>query len=554
MVNLCMHCMESIEDNIEICPNCGKNTSGVRKKMFLPPGSDLAKRYIVGNGINMDNESLEYIGFDNSTKKKIYIKEFFTSKFCKRDFDNISVISLKGCDRFYKSLKFDFLKYFKSVARIRNLYAVISVYDIFEQNGTVYVIFEYIEGITLDEFVGIRGGTLNWGETRKLFLPFISSLSHMEVSGVRHLGICPQNIFVTNDNKLKLTGFSTKNLRLSGKNIECQLHEGCSALEQYMSEYDATESTDVYGLAATMFFVLTGEYPLSALKRKQNDKLMMPKDILESLPENVVSSLASALRVYPNVRTISLEAFRVELADSPLLKIQDIEDFEEEFEYNKKRRNEKKLKSENSGGVSLGFISCILALIVLLACFGVYWLWLRGGSQVATSQETSSKESNLELNKSNDSDQDKSVEDISEQQKSEKIIVPNLIEKNYKKLQQDQFLEYRLVLLSEDFSDNISEGCIISQSPSQGEEINKGSTIAVTVSKGSKKRSLPDIKGKTLSEASSLITAEKLIPVSTLEFSAEYEEGIVMGYRDYSVGDKLDYGSTVVIVVSRGAQ
>ena len=59
MVNLCMHCMESIEDNIEICPNCGKNTSGVRKKMFLPPGSDLAKRYIVGNGINMDNESLE---------------------------------------------------------------------------------------------------------------------------------------------------------------------------------------------------------------------------------------------------------------------------------------------------------------------------------------------------------------------------------------------------------------------------------------------------------------------------------------------------------------
>ena len=189
-----------------------------------------------------------------------------------------------------------------------------------------------------------------------------------------------------------------------------------------------------------------------------------------------------------------------------------------------------------------------------MACFGVYWFWLRGGSQVSTSQETSSKENNLELNKSNDSDQDKAVEDISEQQKSEKIIVPNLIEKNYKKLQQDQFLEYRLVLLSEDFSDNISEGCIISQSPSQGEEINKGSTIAVTVSKGSKKRSLPDIKGKTLSEASSLITAEKLIPVSTLEFSAEYEEGIVMGYRDYSVGDKLDYGSTVVIVVSRGAQ
>ena len=108
------------------------------------------------------------------------------------------------------------------------------------------------------------------------------------------------------------------------------------------------------------------------------------------------------------------------------------------------------------------------------------------------------------------------------------------------------------MLLSEEFHDSIGEGCIISQNPSAGQEIPVGSTIAVTVSKGTKKRTLPEIAGKTLSEASQLITNAKLIPTSTAEFSSDVPEGSVIGYKNYKAGDKLDYDSEVVIVVSKG--
>ena len=81
----------------------------------------------------------------------------------------------------------------------------------------------------------------------------------------------------------------------------------------------------------------------------------------------------------------------------------------------------------------------------------------------------------------------------------------------------------------------------------------QGSTIAVNVSKGSKKRTLPNITGKTLSEASQLITAAKLVPVQSSDFSKEYPEGIVIGYKTHKAGDSVDYGSEVTIVVSQGA-
>ena len=80
------------------------------------------------------------------------------------------------------------------------------------------------------------------------------------------------------------------------------------------------------------------------------------------------------------------------------------------------------------------------------------------------------------------------------------------------------------------------------------------STIAVTISKGSKKRVLPEIAGKTLSEASQLLTNAKFIPTSTAEFSADIPEGSVIGYKNYKAGDKLDYNTEVVIVVSKGTK
>lgn len=79
-----------------------------------------------------------------------------------------------------------------------------------------------------------------------------------------------------------------------------------------------------------------------------------------------------------------------------------------------------------------------------------------------------------------------------------------------------------------------------------------GSTIAVNVSKGPQKQIVPDVTGKTLSEASQAITNAKLVPVQTSEYNDDYAQGIVIGYKNCEEGDLLDYGTEVIIIVSKG--
>lgn len=547
MENLCMNCMEKLEGNHDICPFCGKSADNTRSFPFIPPENILAERYLIGRGLELDGEGLSYIGYDISKKSKVYIREFYPSNFCSREKNSGKVKILANAQRIFKGLLEDFLKYFRAVAKLRNLPGIVAVYDIFEENNTAYVVCEWIEGTRLNKYLSSKGGYLEWKDAKSLFMPLISSLSHMESAGVRHLGICPDNIMVTYENKLKLTGFATKNLRSANSLISSQLYDGCSALEQYLDDYESSESTDVYGFTASLFLALTGEYPLSAQARKQNDRLMMSQNILNKLPENVVSAIATALRVYPNSRTLSFETLKIELSDSPILRVKNIEEPDTEFSL----QNNYRLEQKKSGTNVWGIVSCISALVILLVCLGVYWFWLKDNSIIKddTSSNISQAEQIIEQEVENSDEKNESTAE-------EVLPVPNLSGRNYKNLQSEleKSGKYKVALLSEEFHESIGEGCIISQNPSAGQEMPSGSTIAVTVSKGTKKRTLPEITGKTLSEASQLVTNAKLIPTSSAEFSSEFPEGTVIGYRSYKAGDKLDYNSEVVIVVSKGTK
>lgn len=549
MENLCMNCMKPAENDQDICPYCGEPLNEPQITPFIPKKSTLAERYIIGKGLEMDGEGLSYVGYDSVKKTKIYIREFYPSNFCNRAGNLVKVQTLPDSEKLFKGLLIEFLKYFRSVARLRNLPAIMSVYDIFEENNTAYVICEWIDGTRLDKYLSTKGGYLEWDEAKIMFMPLLSSLSHMEAYGIRHLGICPENIIVNSENKLRLTGFATKNLRSANSTINSQLYDGCSAIEQYTDDYQPSESTDVYGFTASLFLALTGEYPLSATKRKQNDKLLMPQNILDKLPENIVSAIATALRVYPNNRTLSFETLRIELSDSPLLRVKNIEEPDETFSY---KRQDYYENNKKSSGIVWGVISCVSALVLLLICLGVYWFWLRDNTanQKPQSSETQStdQEDETEGTQENDGNTD-------ENKTQEKIPVPDLTGRNFKNLQQELSsgnAQYRVVLLSEEFHDTIGEGCIISQTPNYGEEMEVGSTIAVNISKGSKKRALPNVTGKSLSEASQLITNAKLVPIATSEFNKEFPEGTVIKYKDYKAGDLLDYNSEVIIIVSKG--
>lgn len=544
MERLCMNCMKNIDKSKDICPYCGQETSEEQQEPFLPFETVLQDRYVIGKGLEINGEGLGYVGYDKTKNSKIYIREFFPSNLCERAEDAVKVIPISQKRRVFDGLMIDFLKCFRSVAKVRNLPSITSVYDIFNENGTAYVAMEWIEGISLDKSLSKMGGYMPWDKAKLMFMPLLSSLIQMENFGIRHLGISPANMLVTEDNKIKLTGFATKALRSAYSEIDCQLYDGCSALEQYSKNYEPSEATDVYGFMSSLFLAVTGEYPMPATKRLGDDRLLITEDILNELPDNVVSSFANALKVSPSNRTLSFESLRIELSNSPVLRVKGMGEPDEKFEPNFEEVQDDSDKKENA---KWGIISCVSALALLLVGLGVYLFILNNTGSLSQGDNDSENQNNTVYQMNDSANSESEVQ---------KFTVPNLVGRNYSNLQEEVAKggsNYRLVLLSDDFSDNVGEGCVISQIPMAGEEAAVGSTIAVNISKGPQKRIVPAVKGKTLSEASQLITNAKLKPTKVSEYSNEYPEGIVIGYKNCKEGDSLNYDSEVIIIVSKGS-
>jgi serine/threonine-protein kinase len=532
-----MACMKSISAE-EFCPYCGENQTSPQLDPFLPKKYLLDGKYMVGKQIDINGEGISYIGYDIKEKSAVFIREFFSENLCSRDPENQNVKIIDGFQKPFLENREHFLKYFKNIAKLRDLNCFSVIYDIIKENNTCYSISEWVDGINLHDYILEAGDGIAWDDVKIMFLPLISSLSKMHHVKIFHLGICPKNIIVMPNKKIKLVGFATKNLRKINKIIEAKLYDGCSALEQYIDIYDTDESTDVYGAAATIFFAVTGEYPLPALKRKNDNRLLMPKDIVKNLSERSISAIANGLKVYPNNRTLFFDKLKIEMFDSKIEKLKKEEITPEKL---KKQRLEK-----NKFPFTLGIVSCAISLVVLT--IGIIVYQFTKNDNIGSTQSSSSQNESSAVNDSLDE---------SQSNEPKKIRVPNLIGKNYKNLKQEiknKNYGYNLILLSEDFSSTVEEGLIISQTPAHSGQMYENSNVAVNVSKGTKMKTLPDIKGKPISESSKMLTSIKLNPVAVRVFNSEFSEGITIGYKDNNPGDTLEYGSEIAILISKGKE
>lgn len=550
---ICPQCMKNSNDS-EICQFCGEKINSRQGMPFLPKKILLSDRYLVGNGLEINGESLGYIMYDTVSNRKVYVKEFFPDGLCERSGDLLTVDSISHHKDNFISEKKNFFRYFKSLANLRNISNFVSVYDIFDENNTYYIVCEWVDGISLDKFVTRNGGKFAWSDIQKMFQPLFNGISCLHSAKLLHLGINPENIFVTSEKKLKLTGFATQSMRSKKSFLDPKLYKGTSALEQYLEIYDCDESTDVYGLCATIFFCLTGEYPPSAPSRKENESILMEESILREIPENVIKALVNGLKVYPNNRTFSITNLKADIFGSVKSKIAMIEnslsfDVEKNGHY-----GEIRVEKEKKQNFNIAMITCITVLSVFVVCLAVYWFFVKSNKKIDDKSDFSQTSSVVESE--NDSLlQSGSMSDVLENPlEKTKISAPKLVNLNYKDIKNSlkDDSDYKILLLSEEFSDTVSEGKIMTQSPSENEEMSVGDTITVTVSKGKKIKILPDISRNSISDASKKLTKLHLNPVSESDWSDDVEEGLVIGYKDNAIGDEVEYGSNVVFLISRG--
>lgn len=523
--NLCMKCM-SDKGQLTQCPFCGYINDNTQISKFAEKKLILQNKYVVGNIVSKNAESICYIGFDIKNNSKVFIREFFPEEICVKDTDGLTVLVKESCSEKFENLKSDFLQYFRALAKVRDIDAIIPVYDIFLDYGTAYVISDVVDGITLLEFIQRNKKPLDWDTAKILFMPVISALGRLARTEVLHLAINPKSLIVGRNGKMYIANFSTSNLRQVGVFSDFEFSKGFTAPEQYVKNYKLTQATDVYGLTATLFFALVGFPPKDASERDSDDRLLIPVKILKNIPPHVVSAISNGLKVNIQKRTLNFEVLRDELTETSAKYLKEQADDIPRTEFNlpgKKKKN-------NFWWIT----GAVLVFFLLFA--SVFFLYLSGNN----SQKNKLQQEETLLNKNSADEQ-------------EKIIVPELVGKNFDDIQKnDESSDYNIFLSEKVFDDKVEEGKIISQSPQSGTHVFKGSNIVVTVSRGPKFKVLPKVKGLSLSQASHVLTKEGFIPVKELQNSNEIAQGNVIGYKDCSEGDKLEFGSQVTLIVSKG--
>lgn len=541
--NLCMGCMGDRQGQ-NICPHCDFDNSKPSGQKYLALRTMLQDRYIVGNMVDENGEGIGYIGYDTVSEIPVYIREFMPDNLaCRKEGKKLDIIP--GCEIAYKEYLNDFLTYSRTIARLREVPAFIPMFDIFEENNTAYTISDWVDNITLSEFIKRRGSTLEWSAARPLFMPVLSSLSEMQKANINHLGISPENLIILRTGKMRLKGFSISAVRQTDTDLKPELFSGCAAIEQYSYASPMGEYTDIYGFTSCLFYALIGVLPQDAIKRKNDARLLIPKNTLKIIPPHVVTALANGLQVEPSKRTSSFERLRAELSAAPTVTMM-MDELIPTNEEKKKKQEQDLQKQKRKRNLSISLISCALALIVFIT-LGIFWF---NNSYPDNTQKTNTSSSTIKVPNTTSSTQTTAANVM--------IEMPNLVGTDFDEAVEDakETGNYQVLMSSEDFSDTIQEGAIISQNPeyTSSTKVKRGTIIAVVVSKGPKMRSLPEISGLSLADACTKVTESGLIPQKgTEEYSDTYAEGKVIGYSGYVAGSSLEYGSTVKIVVSKGS-
>ncbi|MCM1171264.1 MAG: FHA domain-containing serine/threonine-protein kinase [Clostridium sp.] len=270
----------------------------------------LEGRYIIKKIIGSGGFGITYKAYDNYNQKNCAIKELFPRGVVTRLADGISVSSLSpDKQKVFEHGKERFLEEAEILQRLGNVKAVVNVYDFFQENGTCYFVMEYLEGINLGQLAKAKGGSLPWEAVADIVSDVGSVLVQVHRMNIFHRDISPDNIFITYQGTVKLIDFgNAKNIvRADGDRLSVVLKPGFAPLEQYSTSGPQGTFTDVYSLACTMYFILTGKKLPDAMDRVKGVRYATLKQF--GYPEYISAAVDKALTLRYRERTQTIQEF-----------------------------------------------------------------------------------------------------------------------------------------------------------------------------------------------------------------------------------------------------
>ena len=532
---LCMGCLNEISRADAVCRVCGFDNSKSQQSPFLPYGTLLNGKYVVAKNLDTNGESTCYLGYNNDSGKVVTIREFLPiGLFDRGEGERKLFVSPNDRMKFARAIS-DFQNYYDAVSSVSDQSAMTQILDTCTENNTAYVIEESNDLLPFSQYLEKNGGHLEWDVARPMFMPLVTLLENLHKNGVGHYAVSPSNLFISDDGKLKLSGFSSENERKRGTMLKSQLFSGCAAPEQYRNDESLDISTDIYGFTATLFFALTGNLPANAKEREKDSRLLISTNTVKRLPPHVVTALANGLQMKREDRISDFDELRAQLSvASTVQAIQD--EISRTASMTPIQRKEAKKSNVSAGAVG------VVATIVALLIFGAAGLWWLGQNPLVG---IFTKSATVAPTQAPTASPDWTGP-----------VVPDYIGKSYEEVvaavEADSNLSLKIAADGE-FSDTVAEGNVISQQPSPGEAMTSGSSVIyIVLSKGPQLKILPEVKDKSVSAAAEKLTDLGFVVVQEVEYNSEVAEGKVIDYQDHSAGDKIESGSEITLLVSLG--
>ena len=322
-LNYCYKCMARLDSGQTVCPVCGHDNSRHQNtENQLPEGTILAGKYLVGCVLGQGGFGITYLGLDTALNVKVAIKEYFPAGIGTRAVNAIRVIPIsdraqeesfrKGCDEFQEEAR--------RVADIDSPY-IVKVRDYFRENGTAYIIMNYLEGKSLTKEVADQGGKIPWPRVVDLFSPLILEIDKLHEEHLIHRDIKPDNIKLVKDKKgaerLVLLDFGAARSFVSAEatgTYSAMVTQGYAPVEQYSRQAHQGPYTDIYALCATMYAAITGTRP-----PQSNDRMMglvglsSFTDLGIDVPKDIEKAILHGLEVRSEDRPQSMRELYDEL-------------------------------------------------------------------------------------------------------------------------------------------------------------------------------------------------------------------------------------------------
>jgi serine/threonine protein kinase len=307
----CPYCATQNLDANKACSMCGASLEGAQYPTAIKPGTTLqGGKYKIEKVLGQGGFGVTYKAQNTTMGIPVVVKEF-------QPFGSVRVgMSVRPPATYgakeYTEARARFADEARVVARLTLATPsahIVRVYDVFTENDTEYYTMEFLEGKPLQSLIE-KGGVLSESQVLQIAREVVDALALVHGSNLLHRDIKPDNIMMVQRGAV-LIDFGSAREIAGGARVSIIVTPGYAPLEQYASEARRGPFTDVYALAGTLQFALTGKEPVAATDRASGVKQPTARELNPKVSKAFSDVLEKAMKMKVDDRPQTAQAFLV---------------------------------------------------------------------------------------------------------------------------------------------------------------------------------------------------------------------------------------------------